>query len=266
MERNKLLELRNIIEDIQNLGLNEEIIARLDIILNENHIPFVVRNTTLKPASFMPNYKMILVNLKKSVEWVKQMVDSSMEYFPVCNKELLKAYLIVYMYRHEIKHTNQYCIGMGLKEPKYEYQKQAYHDIFDIMIPKHYILPRPITTMKDFIRFTRYNQNAYDYILERNASVEGFDLPASIAHIVGEKEIEDYMIASRNTYLLLGYIDNNYGALKNTYDGLFMKKQYQKLIIPDLSLMERVREGLTIKDDERKLVLSVLKDNIHFQK
>ncbi len=265
MEKTQLIELRNVIEEINSKGITEDSIVGLDVLLNDNKVPLIFSGLNNKAASFNPNYKRILVNLKKTISWVDEMVKSSTEYFEVKDIELLKAYLLVYMYSHEVEHTNQFYIAMGLKKPNYEYKQQAFKHIFDVMIPKDYIIPRPITTIRDFIRFIRYNKNAYDYVLERNASVEGYDKAMQVALEAGDQEIYNYMLASRNTCMLIGYLDNGKGALLNTFEGLKMKREYDKLDIPSLSLTERAREGLEVSEDERKLVLSSLRENIKFK-
>lgn len=266
MEKSKLLELRNIIEDIKKNGVKDEYLIAMDILMNDNHIPLVFNKFGLSTAAFNPNYKLISVNVKNIMSWLDEMSKTYTGNFQINDLELLKAYLVVYMYRHEIEHTNQYCIAYGLKKPNYDYKQQVFHDVMSVLISKDYIIPRPITFVVDTARFILYKRNAYNYILERNASVEGYDLASLIAYNAGDKEMFDCMIDSRNIMMMQGYMENGNGTLLETYQGMKMMSKYRKLGIPDdIPLVEKVREGLTISEDERKLVLDSFKKKAHFK-
>lgn len=265
MEKEKMLKIRSIIEEINRNGINEEAFQALDPLLNTGNIPLRFSNINPKAASFNPNYRTILVNIKKMISWVDEMVKSSLDYFYISDVNLLKSYLVVYVLAHEVDHSIQYLIGKGDMDGRYPFNHDVYKDIFDILIPKKYIIPRPVSFVRDTYRFFTYRKNAYDYILERNASIEGYDLVANIAREVGDAEIVDYMISSRNTFMLIGYNEDGTGALKGTYSGLKMMRKYNKLNIPEMSLLDKCREGIEVTEDERKLVLSSIKASMKFK-
>jgi hypothetical protein len=265
MEKEKMREIRNIIEDINSKGISEEAFLALNPLLNVGDIPLHFSNVNPKAASFSPNYRTILVNTKKMISWVDEMVKQSLNYFYVSDVNLLKSYLVVYVLSHEVDHSVQYLIGKGDMEGRFPFNHEVYKDLFNIIVPKKYIIPRPISFVRDTYRFFTYQKNAYDYILERNASIEGYDLAANIAREVGDVEIADYMISSRNTFMLIGYAQDGTGALKATYSGLKMMRKYNKLNIPEMSLLDKCREGVEITEEERKLVLSSIKGSMKFK-
>lgn len=266
MNKEELLNLRDIIEDIKNNGVSKNNIIKIDSIVNDNDIPLVFNRMNINTASFSPNYRNISVNISKIDNWLNEMCKYFIEHFDIKDIDLLKAYLVIYMYRHEIEHTNQYMIGMGEKDSKYEYQEQVYNDLFNILISKKYLVPRPIKLGLDLYRFILYKKNAYTYLLERNATIEGFDLASSIAYLVKEEDIYNCMLDSCNTHFLFGYLNNGDGSLLETYRGLKMMKSYRNLILPDdLSLFERARQGLIINNDERKLVFDSIKSTSKYK-
>ena len=265
MEKEKMLKIREVIEEINRKGINEEAFQALDPLLNTGNIPLCFTTVNPKAASFNPNYRTILVNIKKMIYWVDEMVKQSLDYFYISDVNLLKSYLVVYVLSHEVDHSLQYLIGKGDMEGRFPFNHEVYKDLFDILIPRKYIIPRPISLARDTYRFFKYQKNAYDYILERNASVEGYDLVANIAREVGEAEIVDYMISCRNTFMLIGYAQDGTGTLKTTYSGLKMMSKYNKLNIPEMSLLDKCREGIEVTEDERQLVLASIKGNMKFK-
>ena len=266
MEKNELLEIRNIIEDIKNNGVNEKYIKEIYKYLGNKNIPLIFNNKIVNTAHFTPKFNVISVNLNKSKDWTKQVINDSIDSFEVSDIKLLDSYLYVTLLAHEIEHSNQKLIADNKKEPNYEYKKQAYHDIFDIMLKKDYIIPRPISLVTDLVRFIIYTKNAYDFILERNATIESYDVTSKIANLTEDKDILDYMLSSRNAFMLMGYNDNSEGTLKYTYDKLGMMNKYNRLVFPnDISLFERAREGLELTEDESNKMLRLLRESSKFK-
>ena len=102
--------------------------------------------------------------------------------------------------------------------------------------------------------------------LERNASIEGFNIASAVAQKSNDYSVLDYLITSRNANMFQGYVDNGDGTLKYTYDKLGMLKEYNKLIIPsDIPLYEKAREGLELTEEERKKVVLSLENNSKFK-
>ena len=266
MEKEKLLEIRNIIEDVKNNGLNETYIKELYRIMGNTSIPLVFTTMGFNTAAFSPKYMSISVNVDKSKDWINKTTSESKEYFEIRDEELVKAYFLISLLGHEIEHSNQKLIAEGIKEAKYEYMCQAYNDVFDVMKQKKYIIPRPISLIRDIVLFSIYQANAYNFILERNASVEGYNLTSSVAESSGEKDIMQYMVGLRNAYMIQGYQESAEGALKYTYRKLYKMKKYNSLYIPsDIPLDEKARLGLEVSEEERDKVILALKQTTKFK-
>ena len=265
MKKEELLEIRSIIEDLNN-SIKESYIEELYKKLGNDSIPLVFTNINFITGSFSPKFNVISVNPSEVDKWADKLIDDSKEYFEIEDRKLLKSYLIVCMLAHEIEHSNQKLIADGKKEPKYDYQTKAYKDIYDCLRIKQYLLPRPISLARDFIKYKKYKKNAYDFILERNASIEGFNIASAVAQKSNDYSVLDYLITSRNANMFQGYVDNGDGTLKYTYDKLGMLKEYNKLIIPsDIPLYEKAREGLELTEEERKKVVLSLENNSKFK-
>lgn len=267
MEKEKLLEVRNIIEDIKNNGISEEYIKELYKYLGYDMIPLHFTNLRGNVAAFSPKYNSIAVNIDKSVDWTTALLNDSLEHFDIKDKELLKAYSYVSLLSHEIEHSHQKLIADKKIDPKYSYQSDAYHTIFEIMRKKDYYFPRPISLVIDIFRFIIYMGNAYSFILERNATIEGYNISSQIASLTNEKDIMNAMITYRNSFILQGYTQSGEGTLKHTFDSLGLMKKYNKLILPsDISLAEKAREGLEITEEERNKLELILKESSTFKK
>jgi len=264
VEKEKLLEVRNVLEDIKTKGTNKKYIIELDRLINDNDIPLKFSTLNNNAAAFNPNYKVINVNLDRLHSWLDEMMEYYQKNYYITDVELFKAYLTLYVYAHEIEHTNQFAYAFLDKEPKYAFKKQVCQDIFNLMIPKKHLLPRPITLSKEIYRFVLYKKNAYNYILERNASIEGFDLASKVAYYSDEKDIMKPLIDSRNVNVLQGYLNDSYGCLYETYKGLKMMKEYRKLDIPDdLILTDKAREGLSLRPKEKELIVNSIKNTLN---
>ena len=266
MDKESLLEIRNIIEDIKNNGISKNYLSEIYNYLGYKDIPINFNSRIKETARLNPNNNVITVNIPKSKEWTQKGASDSLESFEISDIKLLEAYLYVTLLAHEIEHSHQKLIADGKIKPNYEYKKQVFHDIYNIMIKKDYIIPRPISLMKDILRFKIYTENAYNFILERNASIESYDVLSKIAKLSNEKEIFNYMLTCRNAYMLTGYNDSPEGTLKYTYDKLCMMNKYDSLVFPkDITLFEKVREGLELTEEERTKAKKLLKQNSYFK-
>ena len=265
MEKDRLLELRSLIHYMKDNNINEDTITKLDRLLNDNGIPLAFSKINPNSAAFNPNFGFISVNIKRLNTWLDNMVSYYSKAYDFKDLDLLRAYFVLYVYRHEIEHTNQYLYAIGKKEPNFEFKKDSFFNVYNVMIPKHYLVPRPITLGIEVTRFALYRKNAYMYILERNASIEGFDTTSLVA-LEDDDDICRAMIDSRNVHSIIGYSDDRNGCLYHTYKGMLMLRKYNKLDIPsDLSLTDRIREGLSIEEDERQMLLKHVKSSTRFK-
>ena len=103
----------------------------------------------------------IIASLSKCKQWTKDMLETSIKHFDVGDEELAKSYLLVSLLAHEIEHSNQKLIADGIKETNYDFKREAYHDIFEVLRMKKYIIPRPISLTIDIVRFFKYKKNGW---------------------------------------------------------------------------------------------------------
>lgn len=262
MEKEKLLEIRNIIDDINKHGVNENNIRKVYEILGNSIIPLEFNNTN-NVAAFNPSFMKVFVNLEKSKEWLIKNIVDSRELYDIKNKELLKAYLLISMIAHEVEHSDQKLIVDGLKEANYDFKKTVYSDVYSFIMIKKHLIPNPISLIYDSIMFSIYRSNAYNMILERNALIAGYNTAALVAMESNDIDELNYLMSSRNTVMLIGYLDGYDGDIEYTYKKLGMIKKYKRIDFPsDMSLVEKIKEGLTLTREEKsKLILTYKQTN-----
>ncbi len=266
MEKDDLLEARNIIDDIYKNGLSIKYMKELYRILGNKDIPLIFPKNKPYPAAFDFEYMYIYIDIQKINKWLDELVYNIITQFGVDDIKLLKSYLVSYALCHEIEHSNQKLIAEEIKKPTYDYEKNVYYDIFDVALMKEYSLFRLIPLIRDSIRFKIYRNNPYSFIIERNASIEGYNVVSKVADVCNDKDMLDLFIGIRNIYMLQGYGDSKEGCLKYTYRRLGMMKKYNSLVFPtDMSLDEKARRGLELTQEERDKVVLSLKQTMHFK-
>ena len=83
MEKESLLEIRNIIEDIKNNGIREEYISEIYKHLVYKDIPLNFNNRLLDTAHFTPKFNVISVNITRSKGWTKQVTKDALDSFEI---------------------------------------------------------------------------------------------------------------------------------------------------------------------------------------
>ena len=266
MDKKTLLEVRNVIEDIKLNGINEGYIRELYRLLGNSEIPLIFDENSLNTAAFKPKQMKIIASLSKCKQWTKDMLETSIKHFDVGDEELAKSYLLVSLLAHEIEHSNQKLIADGIKETNYDFKREVYHDIFEVLRMKKYIIPRPISLTIDIVRFFKYKNNAYNMILERNADLEAYNVASLVASEANDSELLAYLLSLRNINLLQGYYESEEGVLKYSYRRLGMMRKYNRLDIPsDLDLSTKIKEGLELSKDERDVAIKTMKQRVNFK-
>ena len=261
--KEKLLDLKKYLKDLGKEKLDKEIIESIleEIVpkdKNNNKLTgIVVKEKTLGAASYMPNQNLILINTNNFENICEETTKA------ICNTDKndirgkIKAYYRLFALLHESEHAYQFAIAKDKIPFKYQEVKEGYKNIVDRLIKKNYIIPRPIKEIKGAISFIKYQKNAYDYVLERNASTEALD---DILELIKENEetIEVYepFDQLKLAMSLIGYFDSNMGCMYNTHKGLYLLKEYNKIQKDeDMTEEERLRFGLNIKEGTRAKLL-----------
>ncbi len=266
MEKEKLLETRNIIDAIYKNGINKNYIKELYRILGNDAIPLIFLENISYSAAFDFEKMCVYVDNQKINKWSGELVSNILKYSYVCDAKLLKSYLISYILCHEIEHSNQKLIAEAIKKPTYDYEKNVYFDMYNVVLMREYSLFKPFSLIKNANRYKIYRNNDSFFILERNAVVEGLNIVSSVANICNDKEMLDILINLININMLKCYEDSKEGCLKYTYRRLGMMKKYNSLVFPnDISLDEKVRRGLELTEEQRDKVVLSLGPTIYFK-
>ena len=257
--------LSNLVDYILNNDFDKSVIESIlcNIIAKDSNgsalVKYVVREKGNNTAIFIPKYEVIEVSMEKLRKWIDSNGSDLMEMFKVDNKPLLDSYLLLMVLLHEIEHSNQYLVSKGLLESSCVCIKEAYKSLFDLLIPKDYVLPRPIKVVRRTISIIAYKSRENEFLLERNAQFESLGLLAQMALERENNEIGDMFIKMQKIFGIAGYKDNCDGALINTFKDIYMGDQLTKFSYDydSLTVEERYRLGLPIDQDTRKRILSL---------
>ena len=257
--------LDKIKDNIDNSTIKElldEIVPKTDA--NKNLTGIVVTSGKILPAAYIPNFNTINISLnafEKITDETAKMLGKECKIDDEKTISNLRAYYRLFTLLHETEHAYQFAIAKDLCPFKYNEVKSGYKNIAKRLLVKNQIIPNPIEEIKSAISFFKYKKNAYDYVLERNASCEALD---DIIYIAKENNEERLLKILDDLYLsmlLIGYENDNKGAMYNTHKGLYLLKKYRKIKKDEsMSEEERLRFGLDIKEETREKLLSKTKD------
>jgi hypothetical protein len=162
---------------------------------------------------------------------------------------------------HEMEHAYQYLIANGKIDAPCKMLKEGYKTLFDLMIPKDSLLPRPIKQVRRAVSVIAYKIRENEFLLERNAQFDSLDTLASIAFENEHHEIRGVLMDMRNTFAVAGYTKNYDGSLVNTYKDILIGDKLKKLEhdYEHLDMMDRYRLGLPIDDKTRERIIALRK-------
>lgn len=257
--------LRNLIVVIENLDITkdmvEEILSNLipkdcegNVLIN-----FKVREKGNVTAIFYPKYESIYLSVNKMREWLEFNSKDLAECFGIENTELFKKYLFLMILTHEIEHSYQYLIGEGVVTAPCKMIQQGYKALTELMVPKEYIIPRPIKQVRRFVSVIAYKKRENEFLLERNAQFDSLSLLASIAAANEHDEISGVFNSMKNSFAVLGYTKNSDGTLFNTFKDIYMRDKLDKMEDDSelLDMNERFRLGLPVDEKTRSRILSL---------
>lgn len=203
-------------------------------------------------GKFIPSGAFLEVNVSKLNDWLKMNTDSLAEYYNIHERELLRKYLILFVLTHEIEHSYQYLIAKEKLEAPCKLVQQGYNSLLDLMEKKDYILPRPILLVRRAVSLSCYKAHENEFVLERNANIEGLDLLCKLSFKLNHLQINQMFKDMFNIFAYAGYHDDCFGSFNQTYKNIHMYDKYCKFDFDfELSLDERVRFGLEIDEKTR---------------
>ena len=69
---------------------------------------------------------------------------------------------------HEVEHSYQYLIGKEVVPASCKMLQQGYKCLSELLVPKDYILPRPIKQVRRVISVISYKRRENEFLLETN--------------------------------------------------------------------------------------------------
>ena len=162
----------------------------------------------------------------------------------------LYAYNLLYALIHEVEHVYQYMFGMGYVGSPYEVIHDLYNKLFVYKVTD-------ISVIKNILLFKKnlYSKRV-DFVLERNANIETCELLRRVSEYENNKDIFGSINCEYLLYMKLGYLNKKYnGSFDESFSKLWRKDLFSGDISEDISTEERIRYGLPIDDESRKLLL-----------
>ena len=176
--------------------------------------------------------------------------------------EKMAAYYQAFSLLHEVEHGYQFLIARDRIPFKYREVKDSYKGIIESIYPKKRLIPCSIKELKCHISFLKYQKNAYDFVLERNAEVEAAFDTNILAKESDDEKVAEIFESLGLAFLNIGYEENNNGCVYQTFEGILRKKEYDKIIKdPTMNEETRLRFGLNIKEETRKELIKKREKN-----
>lgn len=257
--------LKNFVVDINNKAIKketvEEFLHRLvpkDEFGNEL-VHVLVKDKGNVTAMFYPRFESIEVSINKIKDWLSFNSKDLSEYFKVSDTKLLNNYLFLMVLTHELEHSYQYLMGKGVISAPCKMVHQGYRALFDLLVSKDYIIPRPVKQVRRVVSLVAYKKKENKYLLERNAQVDSLDLISEIALSNGHDEMYKVFTNMKNTFAIFGYENNADGTLVNTFNDIHMKDKMSKMdqSIDSLDMDTRFRFGLPVDEQLREKILTL---------
>lgn len=225
---------------------------------NKSLVSTNIKQNGIKTAVYVIEGNYIKVSSKRVEKWVQENTNSLKDSFFIKDTDLFRGYLYLYLLAHEVEHSYQNLISLGyivLDNPTIQ---KAYYHILEQFIRQDYIIPRPIKETKKRLAMFRYRLKENSYVLERNASLEGYDLLYRLAKHFQNQEMLAAFSCCRALYCKLGYHDNTEGSFDETYQAMFMKNKYKEIIGENtFDSEEAIRYGLPVSEEVRQKVLTL---------
>lgn len=269
-DKETLLLIKDFLNTLEKNGLHHgtlkqtDVFAFLSAILpkdsqNKNLITGVVNEKGMQPAYFNQGTESIFINLNEILTWLDQSIIHIAPVIEDLNipKDKIARYLVAFVMAHEVEHSYQYLMGKSIIAAPCQILQIAYKDLYDLLSALNKKISICQQTRRTISR-TRYVKDRENFLLERNANIEAYDLLKRFALFNNDEEIHAFFTWLENGFRGVGYVKNTKGCLVHTYKSLLMGDRLRKINsdIDTLSEDEKIRYGLEISKDTRQKVLT----------
>lgn len=209
-----------------------------------------------EPAFYVPLFNTIYITLDKLKKWIEL---NFKDFCDVNNteNEQLKLYLLLFLLLHEIEHSYQGLLRLNGVEAPNKLVKDGYSTFMNLLVSGNKTKINPVKRIVRDIRLSKYYGKKDYYVLERNANLEASMTLVSLAQFTGDKEIEKIFYDMTKAYSILGYEENKFGCMLQTYKDLLYYSRYKKIDKSDINDDDRIRYGLEISNDKRIELLKI---------
>ena len=219
-----------------------------------------IRESGGRTGIYLPRYNTIEFSVDKCRQWVINNIEDLGKAYNVIDMKSFGYYLSLFIMLHEIEHSYQYLMGQGKVESPCEIVKGGYKSLTEMLIKPNDILPRPIKQTRRWISLALYYKNQDMYALERNANVEAFSTILALAQESGNEEMIRVFSSIAESFMCIGYQEDNKGVFYHTFKDILMMDKYKKLKnVKGLSIDDKIRYGLEISDPARMQLLGKIK-------
>lgn len=212
----------------------------------------------LRTAIYVTDGNYIKASADKVAAWVQNNTNSLKDNFFIKDVELFRGYLYLYLLAHEVEHSYQKHIALGNVNLTNPVIQGAYYHILKHFKKDNSIFPKPISKTRKALKLYNYRKRENEYVLERNASLEGYDLLYRLANNYQNEEMARAFYCCRTLYCKLGYHNSPNGSFAETYQAMSMSKKYAEIIGEKIfSEEEAVRYGLPVSEETRQKILTL---------
>ena len=244
---NKVGELHDYINFLYNHELNEDIAKKVfesflsyggqvaDYEINRDDEDIAYYNTATNCVCCS------LHNLiKDSYSKVKKLQYD----YNIFEKDKLLVYIQIFELLHEIMHAYQFNKReVFFSNTKYNCQ------VIDTLYA--YYLDAMKTNVETYIR---YRRNQHNYFVERNASLEAMYILEKVSKLDKTKILKSYMSSFLINFEHLGYQNNRFGSIKETYKKTKQTRAFNRIYGDfDIPFSYKLRYGLPLSIEEYDL-------------
>ena len=269
-EKEELLNFKKYISELGNDADIKKINEALNFLVpkndcNKNMLGVIVsngRHFDNGVPGYMPSTNTIILSRDSFTKISNESAKVICDKFNYEDIEKMAAYYQAFSLLHEVEHGYQFLIARDRIPFKYREVKDSYKGIIESIYPKKRLIPCSIKELKCHISFLKYQKNAYDFVLERNAEVEAAFDTNILAKESDDEKVAEIFESLGLAFLNIGYEENNNGCVYQTFEGILRKKEYDKIIKdPTMNEETRLRFGLNIKEETRKELIKKIEKN-----